>query len=111
MPLRRSLAIKGENMLSDREIEAAKLRTKYSLNEGPHHEHSDCIRIAYEWLDVQIKLKGTTKKAYPLKHIIEKWAGRYVFRTDVDVATELHPEIKDIYPYFHNNLKITKTNL
>ena len=98
-------------MLSDREIEAAKLRTKYSLNEGPHHEHSDCIRIAYEWLDAQIKLKGTTKKAYPLKHIIEKWAGRYVSRTDVDVAAELHPEIKGKYPYFNISSKLTRPNI
>jgi hypothetical protein len=98
-------------MLSDKTIEAAKLRAKYSLNEGPLHEHNDCIRIAYEWLDAQKKLKSTTKKAYPLKHIIEKWGGRYVSRTDVDAAAELHPEIHGIYPYFNISAKLTKPNI
>lgn len=96
-------------MISDSEIEAAKLRTKYSLNE-PHHEHNDCIRIAYEWLDAQIKLKGTTKKVYPLKHIIENWAGRYVSQTDVDVAAGLHSEIKGTYPFFNISSRLTKPN-
>lgn len=63
-------------MLSNEAIEAAKKKTKYSLDEA-HHEHTDCIRMAYEWLDAQKKTKNPTTKTYPLKHIIEKWAGRY----------------------------------
>lgn len=97
-------------MLTDQEIEAAKARTKYSLSAGGHHEHNDCIRIAYEWLDAQTKTKGTVRKGYPLKHIIEKWAGRYVSRTDVDVAAELHPDIKGTYPHFNISSKLTRPN-
>ncbi|MEB3249973.1 MAG: hypothetical protein VKK07_11570 [Merismopediaceae bacterium] len=94
-------------MLSDTEIESAKKRTKYSLKEAPHHEHNDCIRIAYEWLDAQVKTKGPIKKAYALKHIIEKWGGRYVSRSDVDVAAELHPDIYGTYPYFNISSRLT----
>lgn len=98
-------------MLTDDEIEAAKVRTKYSLSEGPHHEHNDCIRIAYEWLDAQQKTKSITKKVYPIKHIIEKWAGRYISRTDVDVAAELHPDIKGKYPNFNISERLTRPNI
>ena len=95
-------------MLSDAEIAAGKKRTKYSLKEGPHHEHNDCIRIAYEWLDAQVKTKGFSKKQHALKHIIEQWAGRYVSQTDVDVAAELHPEIRGEYPYFNISSRLTR---
>jgi hypothetical protein len=89
------------SVLTDQEIENAKKRTKYSLKSGPHHENKDCIRIAYEWLDAQSKTKHITKTNHSLKHIIENWAGRYVSRTDVDVAAELHPGTKGTYPYFN----------
>ena len=35
-------------MLTDAQIERAKQETKYSLP-SPHHEHPDCVRIAYAW--------------------------------------------------------------
>jgi hypothetical protein len=94
-------------MLSDEEIETGKKNTKYSLD-SPHHEHNDCIRMAYAWLDAQAKTKGTTKKTYALKHIIEKWAGRYISTTDVEVAAHLHPEIKGQYPHFNISARLTE---
>lgn len=42
-------------MLTDEEIEYGKANVKYSLKEGGLHEHNDCIRMAYEWLDAQKK--------------------------------------------------------
>lgn len=95
-------------MLTDEAIEAAKSQVKYSLAEGGHHEHNDCIRMAYEWLDAQRKTKLPTKKTYALKHIIEKWAGRYVSTTDVDVAAFMHPEIHGNYPYFNISARLTE---
>lgn len=94
-------------MISDQEIQDAKLRTNYTL-EDQHHEHNDCIRIAYEWLDAQKKTKNTTKKLYTLKHLIEKWGGRYVSTSDVCVAAELHPEIHGIYPFFNISARLTE---
>jgi hypothetical protein len=95
-------------MLSDTEIEAAKMRTMYSLKEGGHHQHNDCIRIAYEWLDAQVKTKSLSKKRHALKHMIEQWAGRYVSQSDVDVAAELHPQIRGAYPYFNISSRLTR---
>lgn len=94
-------------MLSDEQIEYGKANVEYSLKEGGHHEHNDCIRIAYEWLDAQKKTKNPSKKLYPLKHIIESWAGRYISRTDVDVAAFLHPDIHGIYPCFNISTRLT----
>lgn len=94
-------------MLTDKEIEQAKREVQYSLKEGGHHEHPDCIRIAYEWLDAQIKTKNPSKKHRAIKHIIEDWGGRYVSQTDVDVAAHLHPEIKGTYPYFNVSAELT----
>ncbi len=93
-------------MLTDEQIEDAKKRVTYSLGE-PHHEHNDCIRIAYEWLDAQERTKGVTRSPRPLKHHIEKWGGRYVSQSDVDVAAELHPDIKGTYPYFNISRRLT----
>ena len=93
-------------MLTTEQIEEAKTRTVYSLKDK-RHEHDDCIRMAYEWLDAQVKTKGTTKKTYPLKHIIEKWAGRYVSTSDVEVAATLHPEIIGEYPHFNISARLT----
>lgn len=94
-------------MLTDEEIEDAKRRTKYSHDE-PHHEHPDCIRIAYEWLDAQTKTKGASKKTIHLKHIIEKWGGRYVSTSDIEVAAELHPEIRGTYGHFNLSSRLTE---
>jgi len=44
------------------QIEKAKRATR---PQEPHHEHDDCIRIAYEWLDAQ-KNSGVRTKALEL---------------------------------------------
>jgi len=87
-------------MLSAVEIAAAKKRTKYGTKDRLH-EHDDCIRIAYEWLDAQPKTKGAVRAARPLKHHIEKWGGRYVSQNDVEVAAELHPHVHGEYPLYN----------
>jgi len=98
-------------MLSDAEIEQGKRKTSYSLKrEEPLHEHNDCIRIAYEWLDAQVKTKGVTRKARALKHIIEQWGGRYVSTSHVDVAATLHPDIHGTYPFFNISSRLTRPN-
>lgn len=97
--------------LTDEEIEVGKTCTTYSLREGPHHEHPDCIRMAYEWLDAQPKLKTPNKRQHlALKHIIERWGGRYVSTTDVDVAAQMHPDIIGEYPYFNLSSKLVWPN-
>lgn len=95
-------------MLSEEKIQYGKDNVNYSLKEGGHHEHDDCIRMAYEWLDAQRKTKRPTTKTYPIKHIIETWAGRYVSRTDVEVAAFLHPEIQGTYPHFNIDSRLTR---
>lgn len=94
-------------MISDTDIERAKSQTRYTLKDV-HHDHPDCIRIAFEWLDAQVKTKNCTRKALPLKHLIEKWAGRYVSTSDVEVAAQLHPQIKGAYPYFNIGVRLTE---
>lgn len=70
-------------------------------------ESFDSVRIAYAWLDAQIKLKTVNKKhTRPLKHIIESWGGRYVSADDVIVAAMLHPNIKGKYPHFNISSKL-----
>ncbi|WP_025155096.1 hypothetical protein [Morganella morganii] len=60
-------------MLTDKKIEQAKKTTRYSSRNDILHEHNDCIRIAYEWLDAQKKLKGPTTKTYALKGFQAQW--------------------------------------
>lgn len=48
-------------MITDEEIESAKQKTAYTLDS----HHHDCIRIAYEWLDAQNKIKSKSNKALP----------------------------------------------
>lgn len=79
---------------------------KYS--EDRLHEHPDCIRIAYEWLDAQKKTKGKTTKVNPLKHLIERWGGRYVSTSDVEVAAMMHPDVKGEYPHFNISARLTE---
>ncbi|WNP36880.1 hypothetical protein RN333_22365 (plasmid) [Enterobacter kobei] len=95
-------------MLTDKQIEQAKKTTRYSLGDDIVHEHNDCIRMAYEWLDAQKKIKGPTSKTYALKHIIEQWCGRYISRSDVEVAAHLHPEIHGQYPHFNFSARLTR---
>jgi len=87
-------------MLTDEQIDAAKQRTTYSLPD-PVHQHNDCIRIAYEWLDAQKKLKRPSSRPVASKHLIENWGGRYVSASDVCVAAELHPDVEGTYPYLN----------
>lgn len=94
-------------MISDKDIVTAKHRTQYTLD-SEHHEHNDCIRIAYQWLDAQKKLKRKTSTPNELKHLIEKWGGRYVSTSDVCVAAELHPEIHGVYPFFNISSRLTE---
>ncbi len=97
-------------MLSDKDIELAKPRTDYNL-ESPHHEHNDCIRIAYEWFDAQNKISNKSSRGYALKHLIEEWAGRYVSQSDVSVAAELHPDIHGKYPFFNISARLTEPSI
>ncbi|MEA4990628.1 hypothetical protein SDC9_16743 [bioreactor metagenome] len=94
-------------MITDSQIENGKMRTNYSQKEQMH-EHNDCIRIAYEWLDAQKKTKTVIKKDFPLKHIIEKWGGRYISQSDVEVAAFLHPEIQGCYPNYNFSSRLTE---
>jgi hypothetical protein len=92
-------------MLTTKQIENGKVKTP-RLQER-HHEHNDCIRIAYEWLDAQKKTKQSTSKTLDLKHIIEEWGGRYVSSSDVAVAAWLHPDIEGNYPYYNISARLT----
>ena len=92
-------------MLTAKDIAEAKSRL--NKPEGLH-QHDDCIRIAYEWLDAQVRTKGFCKRQFPLKHPIERWAGRYVSQSDVEVAALLHPDIRGNYPYFNISSRLTE---
>ncbi|GEP12545.1 hypothetical protein MMMDOFMJ_3147 [Methylobacterium gnaphalii] len=92
-------------MLTSEQIARAKREFQYSAPGNIHHEHDDCIRIAYEWLDAQIKLGRTQRGYVALKHIIEEWGGRYVSQNDVEIAAHLHPEVRGIYPAFNLSRK------
>jgi hypothetical protein len=94
-------------MITDAAIEIAKKNTAYTLD-SHHHEHNDCIKIAYQWLDAQKKTKGISVKGNALKHLIENWGGRYVSTSDVCVAAELHPDIHGKYPRFNISTRLTE---
>lgn len=93
-------------MLTDQEIQQA--IDTMSKNPNNFHEHPDCVRIAYAWLDAQKKIQSACRQSYPLKHYIEKWAGRYVSQDDVEVAAYLHPEITGRYPNFNISSNLTE---
>lgn len=95
-------------MLTSAQIATAKAAKPYARPGDHRHEHDDCVRIAYEWLDAQVKTVGVSKKQRPLKHIIENWAKRYVSSSDVEVAAYLHPDIRGVYPYFNISARLTK---
>jgi len=101
-------------MISDDRIEVAKQNAKYGPD-GPLHEHNDCIRMAYEWLDAQKKLKhpiaATLENTKPIKHLIEKWCGRYVSESDVTVAALLHVKISGEYPHFNISKRFTEPSI
>lgn len=93
--------------LTQERIAEAKKIAAYDSNDK-HHEHDDCIRIAYEWLDAQRKIKGSSSRFYQVKHLIENWGGRYVSTADVIVAGELHPDIHGSYPNFNLSANLTE---
>lgn len=93
-------------MLSDQDIEKA--INKLPKNSDTLHEHPDCVRIAYEWLDAQKKIGSKCNQIYQIKHLIERWAGRYVSQSDVEVAAYLHPDIKGNYPFYNISSKLTE---
>lgn len=96
-------------MLTDTEIENAKKQVTYSTPTDVLHEHPDCIRLAYEWLDAQTKTRNAnTRSTRPIKHIIENWAGRYVSQSDVEVAAVLHPDIVGRYPHFNISSRLRR---
>ncbi len=92
--------------ITDEQIEQAKQHMEY-VTGNPLHQHNDCVRIAYEWLDAQVKTVSPLRRAFALKHLIEKWGARYVSQSDVELAAELHPEIKGKYPYYNISTKLT----
>jgi hypothetical protein len=93
-------------MLTAEQIREAKNRVRYQHPADALHEHEDCVRLAYEWLDAQKTIATPSKKYRPLKHIIEKWAGRYVSQSDVELAAFLHPRITGAYPDFNLSAKL-----
>lgn len=92
-------------MLTDSQINDAKAKAPVRLER--HHEHNDCVRIAYEWLDAQQKIKGVISSPFPLKHMVERWGGRYVSQSDVEVAAWLHPDIQGTYPRYNISKRLT----
>ena len=75
--------------LTDQQI----LDAKNAINlYQPRHEHDDCIRMAYEWLDAQKKLKS--KRSGDWKHLVQYWCGSYISEDDVKIAAHLHPDIQ-----------------
>jgi len=95
-------------MLTAQEIHDAKIGFKYDHPNDVRHEHDDCIRMAYEWFDAQKTIKTTPRHDRALKHIIEKWAGRYISQSDVEIAAHLHPKITGKYPKFNLSSKFTQ---
>jgi hypothetical protein len=95
-------------LLTDKQIDDAKIKLRIL---DANHEHNDCIRIAYEWLDAQTKTKAPRDIVKPLKHLIEKWAGRYVSASDVEVAASLHSQIMGKYPRFNISSRLTEPSV
>lgn len=93
-------------MLTSGEIAAAKKAYRYRHPKDILHEHDDCIRMAYEWLDAHNTIATPNKKYRPLKHIIEKWAGRYISQSDVEIAAAMHPRIRGKYPNFNLSARL-----
>jgi hypothetical protein len=96
-------------MITDIQIEQAIRNIRKDAD--AYHEHNDCVRIAYQWLDAQVKIKNPCSRFYPVKHLIEKWAGRYVSTSDVKIAAYLHPDITGNYPTFNISSRLTEPSL
>ena len=94
-------------MLTSEQISNARTICKYECPEEAYHEHDDCVRVAYEWLDAQRTSTTPGKHEVELKRIIERWAGRYVSQADVELAAHLHPRISGSYPGFNLDDRLT----
>ena len=95
-----------DNNLTDEQINEAKKRVPHPAGD-PNRDSPDCVRIAYEWLDAQQTIGVTQKHGFALKHLIEKWGGRYVSQYDVEVAAYMHPSIKGKYPHYNISARLT----
>ncbi|MCP3406218.1 hypothetical protein [Bradyrhizobium sp. CCGB01] len=93
-------------MLTANEIADAKGRVRYQ-DSNVVHEHDDCVRIAYQWLDAQITTKSKLKRTHPLARFITVWGGRRIASADVEVAAELHHRIRGYYPHFNIRSRFT----
>lgn len=96
-------------MITKEQIEKAK--QEVILKGSGHHEHDDCIRIAYEWLDAQKKTKNPRNVSHGLKYLIERWSGRYVSESDVEIAAHLHPEITGRHPFYNISSRLTEPSV
>lgn len=74
----------------------------------PHHEHPDCIRIAFEWLSAQTLIEKPNGKKRALKHLIENWGGRYVSTSDVEVAATMLPGLYGEYPCYNISSRLVE---
>lgn len=93
-------------MLTEAQIAEAK-RTIIYTHSDPLHEHDDCVRIASEWLSAQTQTAGTMRKRYAMKHLIEKWGGRYVSQSDVELAAHIL-RLRGKYPHFNISARLTE---
>lgn len=97
-------------MLSEAQIAQAKKTAPYHRGEAPLHEHDDCVRMAHEWLSAQERTKGLMRRAYPIKHMIERWAGRYVSQSDVEVAAHILG-LRGDYPRYDISSRLIEPNV
>lgn len=86
-------------------FEITAVQLKREIEKLPQNQRKavkpDMVRIAYAWLDAQVKLKRQNLRPKVSKHTIERWGGRYVSEPAVSLAAKLHPEIEGDYPYFN----------
>ena len=95
-------------MITAKQIKEAKKKVRL---QDSHHEHYDCILIAYEWLDAQKKTKKPRNIPHELKDLIERWAGRYVSLGDIEVAACLHPSVTGNYPFYNISSQLTEPSI
>lgn len=97
---------KKKFMLSDETIALAKARANYA-GFVPVHQSNDCIRIAYAWLDAQIKTSAPSEVPVSQRGLIRSWGGALVMYGDIIVAAELHSDIHGIYPRLNLSRELT----
>ena len=92
-------------VLSDDLIEQAMKAMNLRQPRWPKSEHNDCIRMAYQWLDAQQLTQGMRIEDW--KHIVERWCGRYISDSDVELAAFMHPKIEGKYPKYNISKRLT----